>query len=84
MQKASKTSENILIYINLLLILQAGASFGSCKNVSVPSTSPVTTATGSFSGSVQFARSASTIHSPIFVVLYLCSLPLIAFIFRMQ
>ncbi|KAF2283740.1 hypothetical protein GH714_014701 [Hevea brasiliensis] len=63
---------------------QAGAPFGSCKNVAVPSTSPVTTTSGSFSGSVQFSRSASTVHSPIFFVFYLCSLPLIALIFRMQ
>ncbi|XP_021637663.2 PI-PLC X domain-containing protein At5g67130 isoform X3 [Hevea brasiliensis] len=63
---------------------QAGAPFGSCKNVAVPSTSPVTTTAGSFSGSVQFSRSASTVHSPIFFVFYLCSLPLIALIFRMQ
>ncbi|XP_058010463.1 PI-PLC X domain-containing protein At5g67130 isoform X2 [Hevea brasiliensis] len=61
---------------------QAGAPFGSCKNVA--STSPVTTTTGSFSGSVQFSRSASTVCSPNFFIFYLFSLRLMAFMLQMQ
>ncbi|RDX78301.1 PI-PLC X domain-containing protein [Mucuna pruriens] len=43
---------------------QAGAPFGSCRNISVPSTSPVTSTAGSFTGSVQFSKSASSVHYP--------------------
>nr|POE81280.1 pi-plc x domain-containing protein [Quercus suber] len=43
-----------------LTACQAGAPFGSCKNVTVPNTSPVTNTAGSFTGSVQFSSSAST------------------------
>lgn len=45
---------------------QAGAPFGTCKNIATPtpSTSPASNTPGSFSGSVQFSRSASTIHYP--------------------
>ncbi|XP_021897628.1 PI-PLC X domain-containing protein At5g67130 [Carica papaya] len=42
---------------------QVGAPFGSCKNVTVPDRSPMTNAAGSFSGSVQFSKSASALHS---------------------
>lgn len=51
---------------------QAGAPFGSCKNISVPSTSPVTNTAGSFTGSVQFSKSASAVHLPncLLVVFY--------------
>ncbi|CAJ1929559.1 unnamed protein product [Sphenostylis stenocarpa] len=45
-------------------ILQEGAPFGSCKNIVVPNTSPVTNTAGSFTGSVQFSRSASRVLSP--------------------
>lgn len=45
-------------------ILQAGAPFGSCKNVTVPNPSPASNTAGNFTGSVQFSRSASTVHSP--------------------
>ncbi|KAL3019498.1 hypothetical protein AAZX31_05G087500 [Glycine max] len=48
---------------------QAGAPFGSCKNISVPSTSPVTNTAGSFTGSVQFSKSASSVHLPNFLLL---------------
>lgn len=62
-------------------LLQFGAPFGSCKNVAVPNvspvtntvgnTSPLTNTAGSFSGSVQFSKSASTIQSPNSLVFYL-------------
>ncbi|EEF38817.1 PI-PLC X domain-containing protein At5g67130 [Ricinus communis] len=57
---------------------QAGAPFGSCKNIAVPTTSPVTTATGSFSGSVQFSKSASTVHSSNYLVFHLFYVSLMA------
>lgn len=44
--------------------LQAGAPFGTCKNIAVPSASPITNNSGSFTGSIQFTRSASPPHSP--------------------
>ncbi|XP_050206411.1 PI-PLC X domain-containing protein At5g67130 [Mercurialis annua] len=59
---------------------QAGAPFGSCKNIAVPSTSPVTAATGSFTGSVQFSTSDSTVHFPYFFGFYLFSVSLMAFL----
>ncbi|KAE8693323.1 PI-PLC X domain-containing protein [Hibiscus syriacus] len=43
---------------------QAGAPFGSCKNISMPSSSPMTNTAGSFSGSVQFSKSASAVYYP--------------------
>ncbi|CAL5187868.1 unnamed protein product [Lathyrus oleraceus] len=53
---------------------QAGAPFGSCKNISVPITSPVTNTPGSFNGYVQFSiKSASPVHSPnrsLFLLFY--------------
>ncbi|KAG4930724.1 hypothetical protein AAZX31_17G164100 [Glycine max] len=51
---------------------QVGVPFGSCKNISVPSTSPVTNTAGSFTGSVQFSKSASAVHLPncLLVVFY--------------
>lgn len=54
-------------------ILQVGAPFGSCKNISVPSTSPLTSTAGSFTGSVQFSKSTSYVHRPsclLFVIFY--------------
>ncbi|EXC31740.1 PI-PLC X domain-containing protein [Morus notabilis] len=58
---------------------QPGAPFGSCKNIAVPTRSPVTNTAGSFTGSIQFARSASTVHSPNHLVFFMFSLPLLAF-----
>ncbi|XP_038723860.1 PI-PLC X domain-containing protein At5g67130 isoform X1 [Tripterygium wilfordii] len=52
---------------------QAGAPFGSCKNVAVPNRSPLTSTAGSFSGSVQFTNSASTVHSSSYLVLLVIS-----------
>ncbi|KAE9614300.1 putative PLC-like phosphodiesterase, TIM beta/alpha-barrel domain-containing protein [Lupinus albus] len=44
---------------------QVGAPFGSCKNISAPSTiPPINYPAGSFTGSVQFSKSASPFHSP--------------------
>jgi len=59
-EKASSGNDNDF----LTSIWQAGAPFGSCKNISVPSTSPVTNTAGSFTGSVQFSKSASPVHHP--------------------
>ncbi|KAH8508522.1 hypothetical protein H0E87_010583 [Populus deltoides] len=66
---------------NTVTACQFGAPFGSCKNVAVPNvspvtntvgnTSPLTNTAGSFSGSVQFSKSASTIQSPNSLVFYL-------------
>ncbi|KAG6768105.1 hypothetical protein POTOM_027002 [Populus tomentosa] len=52
----------------------AGAPFGSCNNVTIPnvspvtntagSTSPLSNTAGSFTGSVQFSKSATKIQSP--------------------
>ncbi|GLU20040.1 hypothetical protein SLE2022_362570 [Rubroshorea leprosula] len=56
---------------------QAGAPFGSCKNITIPGTSPVTSTAGSFSGSVQFSRSTSTVHYPNRLIVCLFSFPLI-------
>lgn len=61
-------------------ILQAGAPLGSCKNIAVPNTSPVTNTEGSFTGSVQFSRSSSTVHSPSFLILFLFYFPLRTFL----
>ncbi|XP_021275329.1 PI-PLC X domain-containing protein At5g67130 [Herrania umbratica] len=60
---------------------QAGAPFGSCKNISIPTTSPVTNTAGSFSGSVQFSKSASTGYYPNRLVVGLFSFPWIMFLF---
>lgn len=61
-------------------ILQAGAPFGSCKNVTVPNTSPVTNTAGSFTGSVQFSSSASTVLSPSCLILFFFCFPLMKFL----
>ncbi|KAG6774028.1 hypothetical protein POTOM_021377 [Populus tomentosa] len=70
---------------NTVTACQFGAPFGSCKNVAVPNvspvtntvgnTSPLTNTAGSFSGSVQFSKSASTIQSPNSLVFYLTGMP---------
>ncbi|KAK8716671.1 hypothetical protein V6N13_043976 [Hibiscus sabdariffa] len=54
---------------------QAGAPFGSCKNISMPSSSPMTNTAGSFSGSVQFSKSASAVYYPNRVVVGFFSIP---------
>ncbi|XWS41888.1 hypothetical protein CRYUN_Cryun17cG0121100 [Craigia yunnanensis] len=59
---------------------QAGELFGSCKNISIPTTSPVTNTAGSFSGSVQFSRSASTVYYPNHLVAGLFSFPWMMFL----
>ncbi|KAK8607589.1 hypothetical protein V6N13_053318 [Hibiscus sabdariffa] len=51
-----------------------GAPFGSCKNISMPS-SPMTSSAGSFSGSVQFSKSASTVCYPNRFVVGFISIP---------
>ncbi|XWS29822.1 hypothetical protein CRYUN_Cryun24cG0063300 [Craigia yunnanensis] len=59
---------------------QAGAPIGSCKNISIPTTSPVTNTAGSFSGSVQFSRSASTVYYPNRLVVSLFFFPWMMFL----
>ena len=61
-------------------ILQAGAPFGSCKNVTIPNPSPVTNNAGGFTGSVQFSRSPSTVHSPSCLILFLFYFPLMKYL----
>ncbi|KAK4262312.1 hypothetical protein QN277_027888 [Acacia crassicarpa] len=56
---------------------QVGVPFGNCKNIAVPSASPMTNTSGSFTGSVQFTRSASPDH-PLNYMLLLFSFPLVA------
>ncbi|KAL6227378.1 hypothetical protein ACLB2K_001336 [Fragaria x ananassa] len=62
-----------------LAACQAGAPFGSCKNVSVPARSPAINNAGSFTGSVQFANSASALSSTNRIIAFLFYLPLMAF-----
>lgn len=69
---------------NIAEILQAGAPFGSCKNISVPSTSPVSSnAGGSFTGSVQFSKSASPVHYSNSVLVFLFQFMLVAVLLRL-
>ncbi|MCH87996.1 pi-PLC X domain plant-like protein [Trifolium medium] len=65
--------------------MEAGASFGSCKNISVPSTSPVssTSGSGSFTGSVQFSKSASPVRYPNSVLVFLFHFMLIAVLLKL-
>ncbi|KAH1223750.1 PI-PLC X domain-containing protein [Glycine max] len=68
-----KMNGHSLCGCNTISACQEGAPFGSCKNIAVPNTSPVTNTAGSFTGSVQFSRSASPVHSPncwCFLVFY--------------
>ncbi|TKY70590.1 PI-PLC X domain-containing protein [Spatholobus suberectus] len=68
-----KMNGHSLCGCNTVSACQDGAPFGSCKNIAVPNTSPVTNTAGSFTGSVQFSRSASPFHSPncwIFLLFY--------------
>ncbi|KAK9285943.1 hypothetical protein L1049_025145 [Liquidambar formosana] len=64
-----------LCYVVFLCgILQAGAPFGSCKNVAVSNRTPATNTMGSFSGSVQqLSGSSSTVHFPNLFVFLLVS-----------
>ncbi|XP_058777987.1 PI-PLC X domain-containing protein At5g67130-like [Vicia villosa] len=59
---------------NTVAACEEGAPFGSCKNISIPSTSPVTNTPRSFNGYVQFSvKSASRVHSPnrlLFLLFY--------------
>ncbi|KAG2375976.1 PI-PLC X domain-containing protein [Vigna angularis] len=59
-----KMNGHSLCGCNTVSACQEGAPFGSCKNITVPYTSPVTNTAGSFTGSVQFSRSASPALSP--------------------
>ncbi|KAK7252821.1 hypothetical protein RIF29_37040 [Crotalaria pallida] len=59
-----KVNGRTLCGCNTVTACQVGAPFGSCQNITVPSTSPVTNTAGSFTGYVQFSRSASAVHSP--------------------
>ncbi|MFQ6623536.1 hypothetical protein Gotur_004467 [Gossypium turneri] len=58
----------------------AGAPFGSCKNITMPSSSPMTNTAGSFSGSVQFSKSASTIYYPNQFAIGFFSIPWMLFL----
>ncbi|XP_050368666.1 PI-PLC X domain-containing protein At5g67130 [Argentina anserina] len=62
-----------------LAACQPGVPFGSCKNVSAPTRSPAINNAGSFSGSVQFANSASKLSSTNHIIAFLFFLPLMAF-----
>ncbi|XP_044469317.1 PI-PLC X domain-containing protein At5g67130 isoform X1 [Mangifera indica] len=64
---------------NTVQACQAGAPFGSCKNVAVPR-SPPTNTMGSFTGSVQFTSSASTVYSPHSLLFKLIYIPLMIFL----
>ncbi|CAK9159452.1 unnamed protein product [Ilex paraguariensis] len=59
---------------NTITACQAGASFGVCKNITVPNTTPATNTAGSFSGSVQFTGSASEVPFPSLFVLCFCQI----------
>ncbi|MED6135991.1 hypothetical protein PIB30_051791 [Stylosanthes scabra] len=54
---------------NTITACQAGAPFGTCKNISAPSANQGSNPAGSFSGSVQFSESASSVHSPNLLLL---------------
>ncbi|KAM7251272.1 hypothetical protein ACFE04_023155 [Oxalis oulophora] len=55
---------------------QAGAPFGSCKNIAVPSSSPISN-NGSFSGNVQISKSNSIAHSPNYFIFYALYFPFV-------
>ncbi|KAI4314981.1 hypothetical protein L6164_027835 [Bauhinia variegata] len=73
-----KMNGRTLCGCNTVTACQAEASFGSCKNIAVPSTSPMSATSGSFTGSVQFSKSASPVHSPKCLLHFLFYLLLIA------
>lgn len=60
---------------NTIAACQAGAPFGSCKNISMPTPSPMTNSVGSFSGPVQFSTSTSTVYHPNHLMIALFSFP---------
>lgn len=59
---------------------QAGAPYGSCKNISTPTRSPTTNAAGSFSGSVQFTNSATTVHATSYLIIPTLYVSLLVFL----
>ncbi|XP_028764156.1 PI-PLC X domain-containing protein At5g67130 isoform X1 [Neltuma alba] len=62
-----KMNGHALCGCSTIAACQAGVPFGTCKNIAVPSASQMTNTSGSFgsfTGSVQFTRSASPAHSP--------------------
>ncbi|WJX60724.1 hypothetical protein P8452_45900 [Trifolium repens] len=65
---------HMLCGCSTVIACQEGAPFGSCKNISVPSSSPLTNTAGSFNGYIQFSvRSASPVRSPncsLFLLFY--------------
>ncbi|CAN0864066.1 PI-PLC X domain-containing protein At5g67130 [Linum grandiflorum] len=73
---------------------QAGAPFGTCKNITVPTRSPVTNTAGSmssstqgsgtFSGSVQFKSASTTFNPPTRSVFALFTIPFMAFLLRVK
>ncbi|KHG18052.1 hypothetical protein F383_06271 [Gossypium arboreum] len=65
---------------NTIAACQAGAPFGSCKNITMPSSSPMTNTAGGFSGSVQFSKSASTIYYPNQFAIGFFSIPWMLFL----
>ncbi|CAK8562430.1 unnamed protein product [Lathyrus sativus] len=64
---------------------QAGATYGSCKNISVPSTSSgsSTGGSGSFTGSVQFSKSASPVRYPNSLLVFWFYFLLIVVLFKL-
>ncbi|CAI8609285.1 unnamed protein product [Vicia faba] len=64
---------------------QAGATYGSCKNISVPGTSPasITGGSGGFTGSVQFSKSASPVRYPNSLLVFLFYFLLIVVLFKL-
>ncbi|MBA0772041.1 hypothetical protein Gotri_007480 [Gossypium trilobum] len=66
---------------NTIAACQAGAPFGSCKNISMPKPSPMTNSVGSFSGPVQFSTSTSTVYHPNHLIIALFSFPWIISLF---
>ncbi|XP_061355646.1 PI-PLC X domain-containing protein At5g67130-like isoform X3 [Gastrolobium bilobum] len=65
-----KMNGHTLCGCSTITACQAGAHFGSCKNISVPSASPMTNTAGGFTGSVQFSSSASPVHSSNCLLLF--------------
>ncbi|TYH38050.1 hypothetical protein E1A91_D12G098000v1 [Gossypium mustelinum] len=66
---------------NTIAACQAGAPFGSCKNISMPTPSPMTNSVGSFSGPVQFSTSTSTVYHPNHFIIALFLFPWIISLF---
>ncbi|KAG4115190.1 hypothetical protein ERO13_D12G070600v2 [Gossypium hirsutum] len=66
---------------NTIAACQAGAPFGSCKNISMPTPSPMTNSVGSFSGPVQLSTSTSTVYHPNHFIIALFLFPWIISLF---